>query len=69
MIGKLIVRGVDRTEALDRLQAAIAEFRLVGPKTTLPLAAFVVAHPDFRANRITTRWLEDLGPFNAARDV
>ena len=69
MIGKLIVRGADRAEALDRLQAAIAEFRLVGPKTTLPLAAFVVAHPDFRANRITTRWLEDLGLFNAARDV
>jgi acetyl-CoA carboxylase, biotin carboxylase subunit len=65
MIGKLIVSGADRTEALDRLQAAIRGFRLVGPKTTLPLAAFIAAHPDFRNNRITTRWLEDLGPFDA----
>ena len=42
---------------------------LLGFREIAALAAFVVAHPDFRANRITTRWLEDLGPFNAAREV
>ena len=67
MIGKLIVRGKDRSEALDRMKVAIDEFRLVGPKSTLPLAAFIISHPDFRNNRITTRWLEDLGPFDPAR--
>jgi acetyl-CoA carboxylase biotin carboxylase subunit len=67
MIGKLIVHGKDRSEALDRLKVAIDEFRLVGPKSTLPLAAFIISHPDFRSNRITTRWLEDLGPFDPAR--
>ena len=67
MIGKLIVSGADRAQALDRLKAAIDSFRLTGPKTTLPLAAFIVSHPDFRDNRITTRWLEDLGPFESAR--
>jgi acetyl-CoA carboxylase biotin carboxylase subunit len=61
MIGKLIVRGADRAEAIERLSAAIAGFRLEGPKTTLPLAAYIIAHPDFRENRITTRWLEDKG--------
>jgi len=66
MIGKLIVRGKDRAEALERLQAAIDAFRLEGPKSTLPLAAFIVRHADFRSNRITTRWLEDLGPFDPA---
>jgi acetyl-CoA carboxylase biotin carboxylase subunit len=61
MIGKLIVRGRDRPEAIRRLLDAIAAFRLEGPKTTLPLAAYIVAHPDFKDNRITTRWLEDKG--------
>ena len=32
---------------------------LEGPKTTLPLAAAIVGHPDFRNNQITTRWLEE----------
>ena len=61
MIGKLIVRGKDRAEAISRLTQAIGDFRLEGPKSTLTLAAFIVAHPDFRENRITTRWLEDIG--------
>jgi len=61
MIGKLIVHGADRNQAIDRLLAAIRGFRLEGPRCTLPLAAFIVDHPDFRSNKITTRWLEDRG--------
>lgn len=66
MIGKLIVRGNDRPEAIERLKSAIDDFRVGGVKSTLPLAAFIVSHPDFRSNRITTRWLEGLGPFDPA---
>lgn len=58
MIGKLIAHAPTRAEAIDRLIAAIRGFRLEGVHTTLPLAAFILDHPDFRANRITTRWLE-----------
>jgi acetyl-CoA carboxylase, biotin carboxylase subunit len=61
MIGKLIARGKDRDEAIERLLKAIGEFRLRGPKTTLPLVSFIASHPDFRDNKITTRWLEDKG--------
>ena len=61
MIGKLIVHGVDRNEAIERLLAAIRGFSLEGPRCTLPLAAFIADHPDFRSNKITTRWLEDRG--------
>ncbi len=60
MIGKLIVRGKDRNDAIARLLKAIADFRIEGVSTTLPLAAYIVNHADFRANRITTRWLEDV---------
>jgi acetyl-CoA carboxylase biotin carboxylase subunit len=61
MIGKLIVHGADRGQAVERLLAAIGEFVLEGPRCTLPLAAFIAAHPDFRSNELTTRWLEDRG--------
>ena len=61
MIGKLIARGDTREQAIDRLLEAIRAFGLDGPRTTLPLAAHILAHPDFRANTITTRWLEEVG--------
>lgn len=59
MIGKLIVRGKDRAEAINRLISAIDAFEIDGPKTTLPLARFIVDQDDFRSDSITTRWLED----------
>lgn len=58
MVGKLIVHGADRSEAVSRLQDAIAGFEVEGVPTTLPLHAKIVGHPDFIANRIHTRWLE-----------
>ncbi|MCU0790902.1 MAG: ATP-grasp domain-containing protein [Nitratireductor sp.] len=61
MIGKLIARGKDRSEAIERLLRAIRDFRIEGPRTVLPLAAFICSHEDFQNNRITTRWLEDTG--------
>ncbi len=61
MVAKLIVRGRDRSDAIERSLRAIRDFRIEGVRTTLPLAAFVVGHPDFRDNRVTTRWLEDAG--------
>ena len=61
MIGKLIARGRDRGEAINRMLLAIDHFTLEGPKTTLSLAGAIVGHPDFRNNQITTRWLEDIG--------
>jgi acetyl-CoA carboxylase, biotin carboxylase subunit len=59
MIGKLIVKGANRDEAIERMLAAIAAFKLEGPKTVLPLDSYILDHADFRANHITTRWLED----------
>lgn len=69
MIGKLIVRGATRDEAATRMLAAIDSFVIEGPKTTLPLARAIVGHEDFRKNRITTRWLEEVGlpAFQAVR--
>ncbi|MBB3359984.1 MULTISPECIES: acetyl/propionyl/methylcrotonyl-CoA carboxylase subunit alpha [unclassified Novosphingobium] len=60
MIGKLIVHAPTRDLAIDRLDAALAEFRVEGIATTIGLHREIIAHPDFRANRIHTRWLEQV---------
>ena len=58
MIGKLIVTGDTRAQAIERLSAALADFRVEGVPTTIGLHRAIVAHPDFIANQIHTRWLE-----------
>jgi acetyl-CoA carboxylase, biotin carboxylase subunit len=58
MIAKLIVRGSSRAEAVDRIQQALARFEIGGIATNIPLLRAIVAHDDFRSNRVSTRWLE-----------
>jgi acetyl-CoA carboxylase biotin carboxylase subunit len=58
MIGKLIVTADTRAQAIDRLSAALADFRVEGVPTTIGLHREIIAHPDFIANQIHTRWLE-----------
>jgi acetyl-CoA carboxylase biotin carboxylase subunit len=58
MIGKLIVHGATRDEAIQRLTIALDEFEIEGVSTTLPLLRDIVRQPDFQSNRIHTRWLE-----------
>ncbi len=60
MIGKLIVTAATRAECVTRLQAALADFDVAGLTTNLPLLKFIAAHPDFAANQLNTRWLEQV---------
>ncbi len=54
MIGKLIVYGSDRAEALARMSQALARFEIEGIGTTLEFLRYVMAHPDFAAGRVST---------------
>ena len=58
MIAKLIVTADDRPACVERLRAALAHFEIDGLATNLPLLRYIVAHSDFAANKIHTRWLE-----------
>lgn len=60
MIGKLIVHAPTRDAAIDKLDAALADFTVEGIATTIGLHREIIAHPDFRANQIHTRWLEQV---------
>jgi acetyl-CoA carboxylase biotin carboxylase subunit len=60
MIGKLIVHGRDRADAVAKLTEALDSFTVEGVPTTIALHRAIVRHPDFIANRIHTRWLEQV---------
>ena len=60
MIGKLIVHGNSRAEAIDLMSDALDHFVIEGVPTTIELHREIVNHPDFRNNQIHTRWLEQV---------
>lgn len=47
LLAKLVVWGADREEAIARTQQALAQFKIEGIKTNIPLHQKVLAHPDF----------------------
>ncbi len=58
MFAKLIVAGEDRERARRRMLRALAEFRIEGVPTTIPLHQWVLETDEFRAGSHTTTWLE-----------
>jgi acetyl-CoA/propionyl-CoA carboxylase biotin carboxyl carrier protein len=60
LIGKLIVTGASRTEALQRAARALAEFDIAGMPTVLPFHRAVVTDPAFTDEplHVHTRWIE-----------
>jgi acetyl-CoA carboxylase biotin carboxylase subunit len=62
LVAKLIVWGRDRGEAVRRMAGALAEFGVAGVRTTVPFHAAVMRHPDYVAGRLSTAFVERLGP-------
>jgi len=62
LIGKLIVTGASRAEALERAARALGEFEVGGMPTVLPFHRAIVTDPAFAAPdgslRVHTRWIE-----------
>ena len=59
LVGKLIVHGRTRTEALMRLRRALDEFIVDGIETTLPLFRTLVRNSDVQNGQYDIHWLED----------
>ena len=58
LIGKLIVHGRDRPEALARLSRALGELIVDGIDTTVPLFHALLAEPDVQSGDYGIHWLE-----------
>ncbi len=59
MIGKLIVYGSDRNDAIARMHRALSEFTITGIKTTIPFHMKMMQNPDFINNNFDTKYLEN----------
>jgi acetyl-CoA carboxylase biotin carboxylase subunit len=58
LIGKLIVHGRDRPEALARLKRALGELIIDGIDTSVPLFHMLLAEPDIQNGEYNIHWLE-----------
>jgi len=58
LIGKLIVHGRDRPEALARMRRALSELIVDGVDTTIPLFHALLDDPDILAGNYSIHWLE-----------
>ncbi|HEY8347136.1 MAG TPA: acetyl-CoA carboxylase biotin carboxylase subunit [Symbiobacteriaceae bacterium] len=58
LLGKLIVWGRDREEAIQRGMRALSEMRLEGVKTTVPVHRRILENEQFRQGNYCTDWLE-----------
>ena len=59
LLGKLIVRGDDRSAALDRLRGALGDFSIDGVATTRGLHLALLDVIAIRNGEVHTRWLEE----------
>ncbi len=58
LVAKLIVHAPTRAEAIARMRRSLAEFAVVGIKTTIPLHQRIIDAPEFIAGDYTIHWLE-----------
>jgi acetyl-CoA carboxylase biotin carboxylase subunit len=58
LLAKLICFGVDRDAAIETTRRALDRFEITGINSTVDFHREVLRHPDFRWNRVNTRWVE-----------
>lgn len=58
LLGKLIVHGDDRADALAKARLALSRFTVEGVKTTIPFHLDLLDDPEFQAGDIHTGWVE-----------
>jgi acetyl-CoA carboxylase biotin carboxylase subunit len=58
LIAKLIVHGVDRAEAIAKMERALSQFVVQGIETSIPLHQEIFADAGFRAGEFDTKFME-----------
>ena len=58
LIGKLIVHSPDRASAINRMERALEETIIEGPKTTIPFHQAIMGDEKFRSGKFDTGFLE-----------
>ena len=58
LLAKVIAQGETRTQAIDRLVAALRSFPILGIETNLPFVIAILEDPAFRAGQVDTGFLD-----------
>jgi len=58
LVAKLITRGSDRAEAIERMSRALGMFVVEGIRTSIPLHKRILADPDFLAGKFDTSFVK-----------
>ncbi|MQA81558.1 MAG: acetyl-CoA carboxylase biotin carboxylase subunit [Streptosporangiales bacterium] len=59
LLAKLVVRGADRDEAIERMRLALDELVVDGVHTTVPFHRALVDDETFRSRGVHTRWVDE----------
>jgi len=57
MIAKLVTHGKDRADAIQKMKAAIGNYKIEGVATTLPFGLFVLEHEAFLSGKFDTQFV------------
>jgi len=68
MIAKLIVHGKDRTEAIEKMRAALNDFVIRGIHSNVPFQAALLQHPRFVSGDFTTGFIAEEYPQGFKKD-
>jgi urea carboxylase len=69
LLAKVLVRAVDRNNAIKQLQAALQASEIAGIETNLDYLRQVVADPDFQREKLNTRFLQSFTYHPSSIDV
>ena len=59
LLGKIIVKGNSRSEAVAEMSAALGRFQISGIHTNIPFHRRILDHPDYQTGEINTQWIEN----------
>ena len=68
LLAKLIVWGQDRQQAIARMRRALAEYRVMGVRTTLPFERWLMENPRFIAGDLSTDFIAEEWDTRARRE-
>jgi acetyl-CoA carboxylase, biotin carboxylase subunit len=60
IIAKLVAWAASRDDAIARMSRALAEYQVLGIRTTIPFFVWLMRQSDYRAGRYDTTWLDRL---------
>jgi len=59
MLSKVVTWGNNRIEAINRMYNALDDYRITGPKNTIPFLMAIMKNEDFKRMKISTKFIEE----------